>query len=462
MTNSSRKDALIRSVKRQAGKSIKGGDRADLLRFIESFYGPASTQDLEEVNPQSLFAQVRSMWELASTRRKRRRRIRVFNTSQQRHGWHSPHTIVQIISADMPFIVDSITGGLTISRKLGIHMLHHPLISVDRDGAGKRRRTAAPEESEAMEEAGATRESYMYIEIDAQSDAAAIREIKQQINDILDDVEIAVNDWRPITGRVEEAIASITSCPPPVDQETCDETREFLRWLLDDNFTFIGFREYKFAGDPRSADFRPVSGSGLGILRDPRRNILKGPRGFTAISPEIREFLTQPDPVIITKANVKTRVHRPVHLDYIGVKIFDDKSRIIGERRFVGLFTSQSYGRRALDIPYLRRKVKNVQKQSGFDPSGHAGKVLTHILETFPRDELFQISEEHLLETGLGVQNLLERPAHGLLCEGTSSNGLFPPWYMCRATNTTLVFARPSRRYFAKPLTGKYRSILPL
>ena len=139
-----------------------------------------------------------------------------------------------------------------------------------------------------------------------------------------------------------------------------------------------------------------VQDSGLGILQDPKRYVLRGQEGLVAISDEIRHFLTLPDPSIITKANVKSLVHRQVHLDYIGVKIFNDDGVVVGERRFVGLFTSLSYSRGIRDVPLLRQKVETVRESAPFSANGHAGKALMHILESYPRDELFQIGHKDL------------------------------------------------------------------
>ncbi len=405
------KNAVIAEVVAIANTEAPPAERSDILHFLEVFYAHASPDDVKDQAPETLYAIAVHMWRMGAVRKLGAPKVEVFNPRSINDGWATPYTAIAIINDDMPFLVDSITGGLAVTHHYRIHAVHHPLLQIDRDENGERRKIVGAIDFERGDDQAAGRESYMYIEIDAQSDPAVLESIRAEIEAILRDVRKSVSDWQAMTGKIDETVAALTKNPPPIEQDELDETVEFLRWLARDRFTFLGYREYRFEGNPADSDFSAVDGSGLGILQDPKRYILRGTNGLSIISAEIRHFLTRADkPIIITKANVKATVHRPVHMDYVGVKVYDDKGRVIGERRFVGLFTSQTYAESPYETPLLRRKVEEVQRGALYDKRSHAGKVMRHILETFPRDELFQISENRLLRTCLGVLNLQERP----------------------------------------------------
>ncbi len=406
------KDRKIAEVLAHARAVTPPEERDDLLRFLDVFYAHAAADDIEDESVEHLYAIARFMWKLGRERQPGRPIVRVFNPRElDDGGWATPHTAIAIVNDDMPFLVDSITGGLVAIDRHRIHAVHHPILLVARDADGRRRSVIGACGYDRDADAGGLRESHIYIEIDAQSDPRVLAAIARRVEAILADVRQAVDDWRPMLAKIDETVAALTVAPPPIPADMQEETVRFLRWLRDDNFTFLGYREYRFEGDPSVAAFSAVRGSGLGLLRDPRRYVLRGAKGLTVLSEEIRDFLRRPDqPVIITKANVKSTVHRPVHMDYIGVKIYDEQGAVVGERRFVGLFTSKSYATSVFAVPLLRRKVENVRRRARFDPRSHAGKALTHILETFPRDEIFQIEEDPLLATALGILHLSERP----------------------------------------------------
>ena len=392
---------ILSEIGRIAADKLEKGQQASFNSFLDGFYGASAPDDLLERDAVELYAIAYSMWQAAVTREPNQAIVKILNPRGQENDWMTKNTVVQIINDDMPFLVDSITGCLATMMQYRIKMMHHPILEVSRDGEGVR--------SDA-ESADAKRESYMFIEIDTQTNKDALQEIENTVNSTLLDVRAAVSDWRGMLAKIDETVASLTVNPPPIDHEEVEELIRLLRWLGADHFTFLGFREYRFEGDPQTFDFTQVEGSGLGILRDSKRNVLRDKDGLTPMSAEIRHFLTQPEPLIVTKANVKSTVHRNSHMDYIGVKIFDSEGNPIGERRFVGLFTSLSYSQFAHDVPMMRNKVANIKERASFGGRSYAGKALSHILETFPRDELFQVSEDWMYDTALGVLQLTERP----------------------------------------------------
>ncbi|HEX8807620.1 MAG TPA: NAD-glutamate dehydrogenase domain-containing protein, partial [Xanthobacteraceae bacterium] len=238
-------------------------------------------------------------------------------------------------------------------------------------------------------------------------DPAERAAVVQALNDILDEVRASVQDWQQMLARVREVIAELQTKPPPLASDEIDEASAFLKWMVEENFTFLGARDYAFTNDEILA---PVSGTGLGLLRDSGVRLLQHWNKPVTITPAIRAFLPEQTLLIITKSSARSRVHRRVHLDYVGVKRFDHAGKLIGEHRFCGLFTSTAYTQPARGIPYLRRKVERIIHRAGFDSASHSGKALVNVLETYPRDELLQIDEESLYHFALEILHLDERP----------------------------------------------------
>src|SRR5215471_5040353 len=286
---------------------------------------------------------------------------------------------------------------------IDVRFVVHPVLSVVRDAAG--RLTAF---KGAKPAAGAPRESVIYIHIERIEEEARRAEIVEAIERALADVRLCVQDWRAMTARVADLIAELKANPPPLPAAEIAEAVAFLEWLADNNFTFLGIRDYTFTAGEDALE--PVFETGLGILRARDMRVLQRWNQPLVITPQMRALLNQPTLLIVTKAAVRSRVHRRVYMDYVGVKRFDSDGGLVGEFRIVGLFTSTAYTRSARTIPYLRRKVDAVMTRAGFDPDGHSGKALVNVLENYPRDELFQLDEDTLYQFALAVLQLDERP----------------------------------------------------
>jgi glutamate dehydrogenase len=309
--------------------------------------------------------------------------------------------VLEIINDDMPFLVDSVLGELN-ARGLDIRLLVHPVFTVERDDGGKLVAFKGTRRGHA------SRESFIHIHIEGAAEPALRTEIVRTIEGILADVRVCVQDWQPMLARANEVTAELRANPPPLPAEEIAEGVQFLQWLAADNFTLLGARDYAFTEDGNALE--PLFDTSLGLLRDPDMRLLRRGNQLVAFTPEILEFLKEPKLLIVTKAAVRSRVHRRVNLDYIGVKRFDRNGKPIGECRFCGLFTSTAYTRSVRAIPYLRRKVDNIIRRAGFDPDSHSGKALVNVLETYPRDELFQIDEDTLYQFALAILQLDERP----------------------------------------------------
>ena len=316
-----------------------------------------------------------------------------------RHG--HPLTAITVVNDNMPFLFDSIVGEVTDTAGEA-SFVAHPVIGVRHGGKGVVEILADGVKSDDVD-----RISVIHIHVNALSEEDA-RGLEERLGKVLGQVRASVAGWKPMLARLDQAISALRSRPIPLNKDAVAEAVAFLEWLRDDNFTFLGMREFRYSGSEKSGTLTRSANPGLGILADPNVRVLRRAEG-EATTPEIRAFLYGPDPLIVTKANAKSVVHRRAYLDYIGIKTFDRKGELSGELRVVGLFTSTAYTRSVMKIPYLRSKAETVIRKSGFDPSDHSGKALINVLESYPRDELFQIPVPTLRKHADAILGLVER-----------------------------------------------------
>jgi glutamate dehydrogenase len=376
--------------------------REQLASFARQYYQRTAPEDLLERDPDDLYGAVLAHWRAAQHRQPGTEKVRVYSPRFEEHGWRSVHSIVEIVTDDMPFLVDSVT--MEVNRHgLVIHLPIHPVIAVRRDQAGELVEVLPPD----AKAEDSIRESYIHVEVDRQSEPEVLDKLRAEIERVLCDVRAAVEDWEPMGERVGAILAEFDERPPPVDDAELAEAKAFLEWIRDHHFTFLGYREYDLLQQDGEDVLRPVGGSGLGVLRQTSNRPASG--SFAKLPPEARRRAREPHVLILTKANSHSTVHRPSYLDYIGVKRFDEHGKVTGERRFLGLYTSAAYNRNPRDIPLLRRKVAKVLERAGLPRHSHDQKALLNILETFPRDELFQIDDDELFEIAMGILRLEER-----------------------------------------------------
>ncbi|HYM18270.1 MAG TPA: NAD-glutamate dehydrogenase [Micropepsaceae bacterium] len=380
-----------------ASHLIGTGDPA-LASFFTAFTRYANPEDLLHYTGAELAALVKLVCERTALRSPGASIVEVFDPSLEDASFAKlGETILVAVFNDMPFLYDSTTAAI---RAEGAHVAaaFHPVIPTTRDSSGH-----------WSSSGDAVSESVIVIALDNPFDQEAAASLKKAVTDVLDDVRVAVRDWKQMLARLAETVAELKRNPPRIAEDELNESLAFLGWLADNHFTFLGSRDYAYKGE-NGGRLEPLFETGLGVLANPERRIIRRGPDRSSLTPEVRAFLTQPSPIIITKSSSRSIVHRRAPMDYIGVKTFDEKGNLTGERRFVGLFTSTAYSQLASSIPLLRRKIEHVLAGSGLSPSGHDGKALAHVLNTFPRDELFQIGENELLATGLGILNLGERP----------------------------------------------------
>ncbi|MFD6170779.1 NAD-glutamate dehydrogenase [Streptomyces coeruleorubidus] len=387
-------------------------DRESLLSFLQRYYLHTAPEDLTDRDPVDVFGAAVSHYRLAENRPQGTANVRVHTPTVEENGWTCSHSVVEVVTDDMPFLVDSVTNELTRQGR-GIHVVIHPQFIVRRDVTGKLIEVL-PSPATGLGDLphDAHVESWIHVEIDRETDRADLKQITADLLRVLSDAREAVEDWGKMREAATRLAEGLPDEPIPADLPgpQVEEARELLRWLADDHFTFLGYREYQLRGDDSLA---AVPGTGLGILRaDPHHSDQEShpvSPSFERLPADARAKAREHKLLVLTKANSRSTVHRPSYLDYIGVKKFDAEGNVVGERRFLGLFSSAAYTESVRRVPVIRRKVEEVLEQAGFSPNSHDGRDLLQILETYPRDELFQTPVDELRSIVTSVLYLQER-----------------------------------------------------
>ncbi|YAL82486.1 NAD-glutamate dehydrogenase [Dermacoccaceae bacterium W4C1] len=379
--------------------STQADDRA--AQACQSYYRHVADEDLRDLGPDRLAGILRSHTELASRRQAGQTCLRLWQPSLEQDGWSCPYAVLQIVTDDMPFLVDSVTACLSRHDR-AVHFLVHPQVHVRRDEDGQLLQILdeAPETPEADQ---VRQESWIHLEIDLTAAGPQDQALEQEIAAVLHDVRAAVEDFPQMTERAHAAAEQAgRPAPAQVTQPQIEQTRAFLEWMAGDHFVFLGYREYTLESRDGIDHLVPVVGSGLGLLRsdDSPARPLSGRAAERARDGRL---------LMLTKANSRSTVHRPSYLDYVGIKVFNAAGEVVGERRFLGLYTSRAYSDPLRTIPVLRERVREVLERSGFDEHGHSGRDLLQVLETFPRDELMQSDAARLTHVVTQVLRLTER-----------------------------------------------------
>jgi glutamate dehydrogenase len=380
-------------------------DAPTTRRLLDTYYRHADPEDLLDRSAVDVYGATMSHYRLALSRPQGTASVHVFTPSVDNNGWAADrHSVVEVVTDDMPFLVDSVTMALTTEER-AIHAVIHPLISVRRDVTGALTGLCEAVDPDGEVPADLVRESWIHIEIDRETDAAELTRLEESLRRVLRDVREVVEDWSRMHAQADQIVSDLEKNPPPLPDNDVSEGRALLQWLAQDHFTFLGYREYQLQTVDDEDVLRAVPGTGLGILRSDQD---MSP-SFGKLPPAVRAKAREKQLLIITKANSRSTVHRPVFLDYVGVKTFDESGEVVGEKRFLGLFSSAAYTESLTRIPVLRDKARQLLAGAGFEPLSHSGKALMDILETYPRDELFQTSVEELLPVAEAVLHLRER-----------------------------------------------------
>jgi glutamate dehydrogenase len=374
--------------------------------LLRAYYRHVAPEDVCDRTDVDLYGALAHHYKLAQTRPQGTAQLRVFTPTISEHGWSAnAHSVVEVVTDDMPFLVDSVTMELA-NQQRNIHVIVHPQFEVTRDITGTLQSVrAADEGSTGAGDDTTLRESWMHVEIDRIPEDEDVAAIETALQNVLRDVREAVEDWERMHAQVLAIVDDLQQNPPPLPADEIQQGSELLQWLADDHFTFLGYREYRLEREGDDEVLRAIPGTGFGILRADQDMSAS----FGKLPDLVKAKAREKKLLVLAKANSRATVHRPAYLDYVGVKTFDESGEVVGERRFLGLFSSAAYTESVNRIPILREKAAEVMARVGFDPHSHAGKALMDTLENYPRDELFQTPVDELAPIAEAVMYTRER-----------------------------------------------------
>ncbi|MDH3274582.1 MAG: NAD-glutamate dehydrogenase [Gammaproteobacteria bacterium] len=394
---SDRKKRIVQRILASRVQSEVLATKQQRSLFLEQYFANIPVEDLEGREEGKMAQAALDHLGFGAKRAKNKPLLRIFNPTEKEHGYVSTFTIIEMVNDDMPFLVDSISAAIG-RLEMSVHITVHPIIAVLRDSRGNLKAIAKPGQDTGHSE------SYIRLAVDRETDPDRLDIIVQEITTVLADVRLAVRDWKKMLAKMLEARQSLQTAPRGVDTALHEENQTFLEWLVDEHFTFLGYREYKLSDRKNKLVLEPVAGSALGLLSRKKNGNRK-----IQLTPQMNRVKRARDWLILTKANSRSTVHRSAYLDYVGVKIYDANGEVCGERRFIGLFASTAYSEPPGNIPLLRYKIARIYDRARMKPVGHRGKALLHIINTYPRDELFNASIQDLARTTIGILNLQDR-----------------------------------------------------
>ena len=377
-------------------------ERADVLNeFAALYYASASSVDLKEWKLEDLYGSTLACWQFLQQRTAGQPTVRVFNPDYEQHGWQSSHTVIEVLQDDMPFLVDSLRMELN-QRNFTIHAIHNAVLSLKRDEEGG----LAGFFGKDSRAKNVKRESLISIEVDRHTDIDDLNELQQALRNVLEDVCMVVDDFQPMMACCDQLASEFVNEVPGFEKDDLSEVHDFILWLKS-HFTFLGYDEFKLVNKRGKQTLEAIPGSQLGLLKfcdEHCRSELVNESDRDA-----EGFVLIPDVLSFTKSNRKSQVHRPTYPDYISIKRLNKQGEVVGECRFLGLYTSSVYIQSSRQIPVVRRKVDAVMERSGLHRLGHDWKELLQILEIHPRDDLFQVGVENLYQTVTSILHIHER-----------------------------------------------------
>ena len=375
-----------------------------IAKFAEKFLSTVSYDDLTEHKLPDLYGAILCFWSYIYKRNQDETKIRIYNPDFEKFGWESNHTIIEILNDDIPFLVDSI---MMVINSLGLHsqlIIHSSDMTFIRNDNGEI--IDILDFSDKDNKNKVNEEVPIFIEINKQTDLRIIKEIKKKILETICDVSIAVNDWPLMQEQIHASINDLKMLESKLDQSEISESIKFLEWLNEDNFTILGVKNYRFTED-ESKNIISIADTGLGILRETNKDI--GMEDLQNLPEAGRRMTLSEQPLIISKANTISNIHRHTYYDYIGVKNFDNNGKVVGQKKIIGLFASVVYSSNPKNIPLIRKKIDQIFGLAGRKPDSHAGRILRNILDNLPRDDLFQASVVELLKLAEGISYIQER-----------------------------------------------------
>jgi glutamate dehydrogenase len=390
------KEALLNDV---AGLIDRNGDKAhrdDLQHLREVFFSRFSAEDMRGRSPENLYGCLYGLLRFSAEWDGRRAKVRFLNPTISAHGWESKATILAVLCRDMPFCTASVRGEMN-QRGIPIHTIASCNLRMRRDAAG-RLLNVLPADRDGED---LSRESLLYFEISRHSRLEDLAQLQESVESILADVETVVGDFPRMQERLVLARQSVEAASV-VEADYREEAMAFIDWLRANHMTFLGYEYLEVAGGRVDT----VPEQRLGVLR----------KRHTRGAVDLQHDVEQQAPADLlrrqlsfAKSRHRSRVHRQAYPDYVEILVYDEAGAVVGQHRFLGLYTASVYNLDPGLIPILRRKVAAVLSMSGLSPEEHDGRELKRVLELMPRDELFQSSTSTLFHTASAVNRIQER-----------------------------------------------------
>lgn len=392
---------LLEQVFSLINDKVDASESNKVIQFGNLLLKTMSFDDLDGRSDSDLYGAILSLWKLLQSKQGSEPCIKVFNPEIAKHGWQSSHTVIQIIVDDMPFLVDSIR--MAINRlNITSHLILHAPMHFTREANG----SVAGFVEQSERDAKHNSETVFLIEIDRQSRPEFVKELTLELHSVVSEVSLSVADWQPMRAKLTDITKNFDKSKSKASAAVKSQGKTFLNWLNDHNFTLMGYRYYDVQAIEGDHRWRPVDDSSLGLMKN---SISARERVLSNIPASARDEALSSNPLMLTKTNTKSRVHRPAYMDYIGIKEFDSKGNVSGEHRFLGLYSASFYNSSATDLPMLREKIERMCELSGFEKGTHAYKAFVNIVETYPRDELIQTPDHELAQIILGIFQMQER-----------------------------------------------------
>lgn len=386
-------NALLKTVSKNTSPVFR--------EFAKAYVGGLSPDDVADLKPPIVAGMIEDIWKIGQKRKSGETLIESRVVEGSKKGWLHERTRIYVVSADCAFIIDSLTAELN-RHNLVVRTLLHPVISVRRNATGQ-------VDAVMDRDSGGTNESWLVIEVQGAIGATQAHLLIKDLQKVMSDVALATRDWQQMRQALLNTIDELDTNKPAKAEIPVEEYKAFLRYLHDNNFTLLGYREYRFAEKGEEVVSSVVSGKSLGLLSDERTPVYVN-KASIPLPQDLQRLRRNAQLVSVYKVNRRSTVHRSVPLDAVTIKQLDKKGNVVGEKLFIGLFTSVTYSRSVDDVPLIRAKVRAVIEKAKHALDSHDYRAMAHILEKYPRDELFQMSVDRISDYARSILRLQDKP----------------------------------------------------
>lgn len=405
MTQGQTKQGLLEKAVSVLVAEFGKDHKQNITHFIENLFEHSPPTEWSKLKVEEVVEGLSRLWKLIAVRPKSKEKFEVYHWKPKGKSAVAERVIIDFVNDDMPFLVDSL---IQVLGREGIRprLVLHPVYLVKRDKSGH---LLFLERSNGSKEKG-TSESIIHCEITEGITSDLIDVLKNKLPEIYTEVRRATSDWAEMRQKIDVAVQDLAEVSRVLKADQTEEVLEFLKWIKDDHFTFLGYCKYDLVTSSGKLLKEPSTTDTLGVLKEEKLHNLSVLYEGITFNSLARRYIYEPVPIAINKTSKISNVHRAVPMDSVWVKRFNARGQVIGIHIFVGLFTSVAYDSSARDIPLLRRKIIQILEYSNLSSHWHDGKGLIHILDSLPRDELFQATVPELSEIGLAVLRLQQRP----------------------------------------------------